>query len=138
MALGTSSPEILLSIIEIVGHGFKSGDLGPGTIVGSAAFNLLVITAVCVMAIPSPEVRRISSIKVFAVTAAFSLFAYFWLIVVLVLISPNVLEVWEAILTFLYFPALVILAYIADKDPFARTKADNDEPKKIEFGGMLA
>ncbi|KIH67258.1 hypothetical protein ANCDUO_02409 [Ancylostoma duodenale] len=34
MALGSSAPEILLSIIEIVGNGFRSGELGPGTIVG--------------------------------------------------------------------------------------------------------
>jgi solute carrier family 8 (sodium/calcium exchanger) len=31
MALGSSSPEILLSIIEIVGNRFEAGDLGPGT-----------------------------------------------------------------------------------------------------------
>lgn len=34
MALGSSAPEILLSIIEIVGNNFEAGDLGPGTIVG--------------------------------------------------------------------------------------------------------
>ncbi|VDN38211.1 unnamed protein product [Cylicostephanus goldi] len=34
MALGSSAPEILLSIIEIIGNGFRAGDLGPGTIVG--------------------------------------------------------------------------------------------------------
>uniref|UniRef100_A0A914RTW9 Sodium/calcium exchanger membrane region domain-containing protein n=1 Tax=Parascaris equorum TaxID=6256 RepID=A0A914RTW9_PAREQ len=33
-ALGSSAPEILLSIIEIVGNSFRAGDLGPGTIVG--------------------------------------------------------------------------------------------------------
>jgi len=44
MALGSSSPEILLSIIEICGNKFKAGDLGPGTIVGSAAYNLLMVT----------------------------------------------------------------------------------------------
>ncbi|KAK6041222.1 hypothetical protein COOONC_21273 [Cooperia oncophora] len=38
MALGSSAPEILLSIIEIVGHGFRSGELGPGTIVGLQPF----------------------------------------------------------------------------------------------------
>ena len=48
MALGSSAPEILLSVIEIVGNGFFSGDLGPSTIVGSAAFNLLIIVAVSV------------------------------------------------------------------------------------------
>ena len=47
MALGSSAPEILLSIIEIVGGNFYAGKLGPSTIVGSAAFNLMVITAVC-------------------------------------------------------------------------------------------
>ena len=52
MALGSSTPEILLSIIEICGNGFEAGDLGPGTIVGSAAFNLFVIIGICVYCIP--------------------------------------------------------------------------------------
>ena len=41
MALGSSAPEILLNVIEIIGNDFFAGDLGPSTIVGSAAFNLL-------------------------------------------------------------------------------------------------
>ena len=49
MALGSSAPEILLAIIETCSLGFEAGDLGPGTIVGSAAFNLLVITAICIV-----------------------------------------------------------------------------------------
>ena len=63
MALGSSSPEILLSVIEICGNNFQAGDLGPGTIVGSAAYNLLVITAICVIALESPGVRRIKNYK---------------------------------------------------------------------------
>ena len=35
MALGSSCPEILLSIIEIAANKFQSGALGPGTIVGT-------------------------------------------------------------------------------------------------------
>jgi len=31
MALGSSSPEILLSIIEVIGNRFEAGELGPGT-----------------------------------------------------------------------------------------------------------
>lgn len=38
MALGSSAPEILLSIIEIVGNDFRSGELGPSTIVGTSLF----------------------------------------------------------------------------------------------------
>lgn len=48
MALGSSAPEILLSIIEICGTNFEAGELGPGTIVGSAAFNLFVIIGICI------------------------------------------------------------------------------------------
>ncbi|KJH50619.1 hypothetical protein DICVIV_03211 [Dictyocaulus viviparus] len=71
--LGSSAPEILLSVIEIFGNNFEAGELtfmhnnssapndkirsdmcfirgelGPSTIVGSAAFNLFVIIAVCI------------------------------------------------------------------------------------------
>jgi len=115
MALGSSAPEILLSIIEIVGNGFEAGELGPGTIVGSAAFNLLVISAVCVVGIPKGDTRRIDMIVVFGITAFFSIFAYIWLLIILKVSSPNVVDMWEAIITFLFFPILVVLAYCADK-----------------------
>jgi Sodium/calcium exchanger protein. len=59
--------------------------LGPSTIVGSAAFNMLVISAVCVTAIPDGGGRLIKELPVFYVTAAFSLLAYVWLIFILVL-----------------------------------------------------
>ena len=131
MALGSSAPEILLSCIEIVGNKFKSGDLGPSTIVGSAAFNLLVITAVCVMAIPAPETRSIKAIKVFGITAFFSVFAYVWLIFILLIWSPDYVTLWEAILTFLFFPILVIMAYIADRDFCGKKKVDDSE---VELG----
>jgi hypothetical protein len=34
-------------VIEIVGSHFKAVDLGPGTIVGAAAFNFFIIIAIC-------------------------------------------------------------------------------------------
>ena len=43
MALGSSAPEILLAVVETCALTFQAGDLGPGTIVGSAAFNLLFV-----------------------------------------------------------------------------------------------
>ncbi|XP_074648787.1 sodium/calcium exchanger 3-like isoform X2 [Tubulanus polymorphus] len=141
MALGSSAPEILLSIFEVcVTRGFKSGELGPGTIVGSAAFNLLVIIAVCIGAIPSPEVRRIKAIKVFYVTAFFSVFAYIWLIIILVLITPDYVDLWEGILTFLFFPMLVLIAFMCDKDYLGRkdrTVDDEEERGYHEHGVPL-
>ena len=58
MALGSSAPEICLAVIGVVGNNFESDALGPGTIVGSAAYNLLAISAVCVFAIPDGGTRR--------------------------------------------------------------------------------
>ncbi|XP_065353879.1 sodium/calcium exchanger Calx isoform X1 [Cloeon dipterum] len=115
MALGSSAPEILLSIIEIYAKNFTAGDLGPGTIVGSAAYNLFVIIALCIYVIPNGEVRKIKHLRVFFVTATWSVFAYVWLYLILEVISRGEVEVWEAFLTFLFFPATVLTAYIADR-----------------------
>ncbi|KAI6212934.1 CBN-NCX-1 protein [Aphelenchoides besseyi] len=114
MALGSSAPEILLSVIEICGNGFEAGDLGPGTIVGSAAFNLFIIIAVCIMSVPSGEIRRIKRSGVFYVTVIWSTFAYIWLYLILSFFSPNVVEPWEGILTFLFFFFTLVTAYWAN------------------------
>ncbi|KAK8389142.1 hypothetical protein O3P69_020845 [Scylla paramamosain] len=115
MALGSSAPEILLSVVEMFARNFEAGDLGPGTIVGSAAFNLFVIIGLCVYVIPDGEVRYIKHLRVFFVTAFFSIFAYIWLYLILAEISYGVVEFWEAFLTFIFFPITVVLAYIADR-----------------------
>lgn len=115
MALGSSAPEILLSVIEIYAKNFEAGDLGPGTIVGSAAYNLLVIIALCISVIPKGEVRRIKHLGVFFVTASWSIFAYVWLYLILCYFSPEVVEIWEATLTFTFFPLTVLTAYMADR-----------------------
>ncbi|XP_056303070.1 solute carrier family 8 member 4a [Danio aesculapii] len=115
MALGSSAPEILLSVIEVCGHKFEAGHLGPSTIVGSAAFNMFIIIALCVYVVPDGEVRKIKHLRVFFVTAAWSIFAYIWLYLILSVFSPGVVEVWEAVLTFLFFPLCVVQAWIADR-----------------------
>merc|ERR1719242_1493454 len=143
MALGSSAPEILLAVIGIIGNNFESEKLGPSTIVGSASFNLLAISAVCIAGIPDGETRRIKNFPVFIITATTSIFAYVWLIVVLVFISKDRVEIWEAVLTFLFFPILVIVAYAADKgwmnvifcqDPSKLT--DKDKAQQLELGPM--
>ncbi|XP_072285129.1 sodium/calcium exchanger 3 isoform X3 [Pyxicephalus adspersus] len=115
MALGSSAPEILLSLIEVCGHGFVAGDLGPSTIVGSAAFNMFIIIAICVYVIPDGEVRKIKHLRVFFVTAAWSIFAYIWLYMILAVFSPGVVQVWEGLLTLFFFPVCVVLAWVADR-----------------------
>jgi len=99
MALGSSAPEIMLSLNDIVKRTFVQGKLGASTIVGSAAFNLFVIVAVCINAIPAGESRQIKQRGVYAITALFSIFA---------------IELWEGAVTFLYFPVFVTVCYLAD------------------------
>ncbi|MBN3298335.1 NAC1 protein, partial [Amia calva] len=115
MALGSSAPEILLSVIEVCGHQFEAGDLGPSTIVGSAAFNLFFIIGLCVYVVPDGEHRRVKHLRVFFVTAAWSIFAYTWLYLILAVISPGVVQVWEGLLTLFFFPICVLFAWVADR-----------------------
>jgi len=130
MALGSSAPEILLSIIETVGSlGSTPGELGPSTIVGSAAFNLLVITAVSIISIPSGQTKKVDDLGVFATTAIFSLLAYIWLYICLALWTEDRVTIPEAILTLTFFFILVVLAFSADKINERRLKS-----KKIADG----
>jgi len=124
MALGSSAPEILLAVIETVGTlGEAAGELGPSTIVGSAAFNLLVISAVCIPSVEEP--KAIYDTGVFATTAVFSVWAYWWLYMVLGVISPKIVTIGEAWGTLGFMIALVILAFGMD-----RWKSYKDSKKK--------
>lgn len=126
MALGSSAPEIFLAIIETLQDlGSVPGDLGPSTIVGSAAFNLLVISAVSVYAVneendtaddrddSTPKgVKKIYDMNVFAITAVCSVWAYVWMYLVL---KDDLVTLAEAIITFSFMVILCIAAYVADR-----------------------
>jgi len=114
MALGSSAPEIMLSMNDIIKRTFVQGKLGASTIVGSAAFNLFVIIAVCINSIPSGESRQIKETGVYGITAFFSIFAYVWMLFICVFNSIDEIELWEGTATFLFFPILVIVSYYAD------------------------
>ena len=113
MALGSSAPEIILSVADTMGTlGEIPSELGPQAIVGSAAFNLLVISAVSIVAVT--EVKGIKMLGVFLTTAIFSSWAYAWFFLVLVVISPGYVELWEALVTLGFMLLLVIIAYSCD------------------------
>jgi len=122
MALGSSAPEILLAVVETAQNLGNEPDasqedkdgLGTFTIIGSASFNLLLISAICVVSVPSGTVKKIREFGVFIVTSAWSLFAYVWLLVVLKWSSPDEIELWEAFVTLSFFPLLVITAWCQD------------------------
>jgi solute carrier family 8 (sodium/calcium exchanger) len=86
-----------------------------------------MIIAVCIVAIPNGEVRYIKEVPVYVCTASWSIFAYVWLLVVLMGISPNVVELWEGVLTFLFFPILTVIAFAADKGYFGAIDRKENE-----------
>lgn len=115
MALGSSAPEIMLSVIETVTLlGYIPGELGPSTIVGSGAFNLLIITAVSIMAVDE-KMKWIDDVGVFMTTAFFSVFAYIWMWLCLEIISPGVIQLWEALFTLICTLILLLSAYGMDR-----------------------
>ena len=114
MALGSSAPEILLSVIQTVQDLYAEPPvLGASTIVGSAAFNLLVISGLSIYAVDE-EPKKVQNTGVFAITASVSLFAYIWLYLVLGIITPEIVTPAEAWLTLIYFVLLILFAYAAD------------------------
>ena len=114
MALGSSAPEIILNTVETLFNlGKAPQELGPSTIVGSAAFNLLIITAVSIVAVD--ELKEIEDVSVFVVTAAFSVWAYIWMFICLQVWTPEEITIVESILTLLFSVLLILCAYGMDR-----------------------
>lgn len=121
MALGSSAPEILLNCIETVTFiDVTPGELGPSTIVGSAAFNLLIITAFSIFAVGSDEkhkdeIKKIDDVGVFVITSIFSVFAYVWMLICLSVWTPDEITLEEALITLFLTGILIGSAFSADR-----------------------
>ncbi|GFP85579.1 magnesium/proton exchanger [Phtheirospermum japonicum] len=134
LAFGTSFPQISLATIDAIRNlgNLYAGGLGPGTLVGSAAFDLFPIHAVCVVVPKAGELKKISDIGVWLVELFWSFWAYVWLYIILEVWTPNVITLWEALLTVLQYGLLLIHAYAQDKRwpylslPIARNERPED------------
>ncbi|KAK0580268.1 hypothetical protein LWI29_000110 [Acer saccharum] len=134
LAFGTSFPQISLATIDALRNlgSLYAGGLGPGTLVGSAAFDLFPIHAVCVVVPKAGELKKISDIGVWLVELFWSFWAYIWLYIILEVWTPNVITIWEALLTVLQYGLLLTHAYAQDKRwpylslPIARTERPED------------
>ncbi|KAK6940998.1 Sodium/calcium exchanger membrane region [Dillenia turbinata] len=84
LALGTSFAQISLAVIDAIQNigSLYAGGLGPGILVGSAAFDLFPIHAVCVVVPKAGELKKISDLGV-------------W--------TPGMVTLWESLLTVLQF-----------------------------------
>lgn len=80
------------------------------------------------MAVTEP--KKINDIGVFIVTSVSATWAYVWFFLVLGVISPGEVELWEAILTVAFFVILIILAYIADRFNARKEKKEDKNAKQ--------
>lgn len=114
-ALLAYSPMILLHLTDLFIYVEKGAlSLGPQVVVGSSAFNLFFVTglAICMAGNPKKQVQRRA---VWYYTAFLSVFAFIWYFLCMVVISPNEIEVWEAVVSFLFIIPSLLIGYIIDK-----------------------
>uniref|UniRef100_A0A7C9EGF0 Sodium/calcium exchanger membrane region domain-containing protein n=1 Tax=Opuntia streptacantha TaxID=393608 RepID=A0A7C9EGF0_OPUST len=148
LAFGTSFPQISLATIDAIRNigSLYAGGLGPGTLVGSAAFDLFPIHAVCVVVPKAGELKKISDIGVWLVGLCWSFWAYVWLYIILKVWTPDVVTLWESLLTVLQYGLLLLHAYAQDKRlpylslPFVRSDRPlewvPEEPSPHEHGKL--
>ena len=81
----------------------------------------------------------------YVLTACVSIFAYIWLLIIVVWSTPGVITLAEAVLTFVFFWILLAAAYLCDRKcfldkkqvaPMSKTVADlsNDLPSSSKGG----
>eukprot|EP00602_Paraphysomonas_sp_CaronLab_P000788 CAMPEP_0185030022 /NCGR_PEP_ID=MMETSP1103-20130426/16733_1 /TAXON_ID=36769 /ORGANISM="Paraphysomonas bandaiensis, Strain Caron Lab Isolate" /LENGTH=643 /DNA_ID=CAMNT_0027564985 /DNA_START=72 /DNA_END=2003 /DNA_ORIENTATION=+ len=111
MAAGGSAPELATSLIGT----FQGSDVGFGTIVGSAVFNVLFVIACCVLFTP----KELSPLQLTGWPLARDCFCYTVCLVMVAVVfginSPGIIEGWEAAFLFgLYLVYCTIMAYNED------------------------
>lgn len=87
-------------------------DIGPMVLIGSASFNMLVVTGVSILG--ATAIKPIQKLGVFAVTAFFSMFAYIWFFIVLCVVTPGYIHFWEAVCTLILYFVLVLGVYATE------------------------
>jgi len=99
MAAGGSAPELFTSVIGVF---IAVSDVGIGTIVGSAVFNVLFVIAACAFA--SAEALKLTAWPLIRDTTFYSIA----LIVLVVFFLDDAIKWWEALILFLWYFCYVI------------------------------
>jgi len=132
MAIGGALPEIFLCFMSTFSEGGRvPTEIGPMAVVGSASFNLLIVSGLSIAAVA--EVKKILNMNVFLVMAAFATFAYVWLFLVLVVISPGEIDFAEAMVTLMFYPALLVAAWFSEY----LSPEERDEQEELEHNRRL-
>ena len=131
MAIGSSAPELAIALMALFTGGGAHSDVGIGTIVGSAVFNILVITGV------SAVVAGGLHIHIFAVGRDIVYYLISILYLGLVFFDGHV-SLIEAILGLVgYVVYMGVLIVLKDPEPYEEAARDiqNSEPEKAKVAG---
>ncbi|XP_065695518.2 sodium/potassium/calcium exchanger 4 isoform X2 [Patagioenas fasciata] len=117
MAAGSSTPELFASIIGVF---ITHGDVGVGTIVGSAVFNILCIVGVC--GLFAGQVVRLTKWAVFRDSVYYTISV----IVLIIFIYDEKIVWWESlILIIMYSFYILIMKYNTKMQNFFTLKSKN-------------
>ena len=94
--------------------------------------------ACSVVVIPDGETRKIETFSVFCVTMIFSVFAYVWLLIILVVHSPDRVEVWEAAVTLAFIPVLVFSSWCVQGIVIAISRVWHQYPVLLTLNSTLS
>ena len=132
MAAGGSAPELFTSLIGT----FQRSDVGFGTIVGSAVFNVLFVIAACTVASPGP--LRLTKWPVARDMTCY-LIALLFVALFFVGISPGEICWWEAVILFLlYICYITVMAHNEQLHEYftGRKIAPAEEEKDVEMKNL--
>ena len=103
MAMGSSAPELFIALLALVIAGGSHSDMGIGTIVGSAIFNVLVITGASAAARPVTITWRVivRDLIMYVISLALLIFAFY----------DGQVTIWEAAFFLLLYGVYIIVLF---------------------------
>jgi K+-dependent Na+/Ca+ exchanger-like protein len=110
MAMGSSAPELFIALMSLLIAGGAHGDVGIGTIVGSAIFNILVITGASAVVRPAAITWRVivRDLVMYTISLALLIGAFY----------DGEITLWEAVIFLgLYAVYIIILFNWSAFDP---------------------
>uniref|UniRef100_A0A4W5KQD5 Solute carrier family 24 member 2 n=1 Tax=Hucho hucho TaxID=62062 RepID=A0A4W5KQD5_9TELE len=124
MAAGGSAPELFTSVIGVF---ISHSNVGIGTIVGSAVFNILFVIGMC--ALFSKEVLQLTWWPLFRDVS----FYIIGLLMLIMFFLDNQIFLWESIaLLMCYFCYVTFMKFNADVENFIKSKLGQNQVDEVE------
>ena len=121
MAAGSSAPELSIALFALFTHGGAHSDIGIGTIVGSAVFNILVITGLC-------AVIRTAEITVSAIVRD-TFFYLASIVVMLVVFIDGTITAYEPLLLVGLYGVYMLALYFLPGDEYQEHHLPDSDPE---------